>query len=271
MAEKNYYWLKLMKDFFTKPKIKKLRRIAGGDTYTIIYLKMQLLSLDNEAIIRFENIEDTIEEEIALTIDEDVENVTVTLNYLLSQGLIKKISDNEYLLTETVKLIGSETSVAKRVRKYREKQKALQCNVDVTNCNIEIDIEKDKELELDLDKNSVDKDKKDEKDKKEKEETFKSILDEYTKNKELLESLNGFVEMRNKIKGFTIRALKLSLNKLDSLSNNDQEKIKIVDKTVMNGWKTFYELKDEEKPKESKLIQRNFEEEFGEIVDDIDF
>lgn len=152
MAEKNYYWLKLMKDFFTKPKIKKLRRIAGGDTYTIIYLKMQLLSLDNEAIIRFENIEDTIEEEIALTIDEDVENVTVTLNYLLSQGLIEKISDNEYLLTETVKSIGSETSVAKRVRKYREKQKALQCNADVTNCNTEIDIEKDKELELELDK-----------------------------------------------------------------------------------------------------------------------
>lgn len=150
MAEKNYYWLKLMKDFFTKPKIKKLRRIAGGDTYTIIYLKMQLLSLDNEAIIRFENIEDTIEEEISLTIDEDVENVTVTLNYLLSQGLIEKISDNEYLLTETVKLIGSETSVAKRVRKYREKQKALQCNGDVTNGNIEID--KDKELDLELDK-----------------------------------------------------------------------------------------------------------------------
>lgn len=152
MAEKNYYWLKLMKDFFTKPKIKKLRRIAGGDTYTIIYLKMQLLSLDNEAIIRFENIEDTIEEEIALTIDEDIENVTVTLNYLLSQDLIEKISDNEYLLTETVKLIGSETSVAKRVRKYREKQKALHCNADVTNCNTEIDIEKDKELELELDK-----------------------------------------------------------------------------------------------------------------------
>lgn len=152
MAEKNYYWLKLMKDFFTKPKIKKLRRIAGGDTYTIIYLKMQLLSLDNEAIIKFENIEDTIEEEIALTIDEDVENVTVTLNYLLSQGLIEKISNNEYLLTETIKLIGSETSVAKRVRKYREKQKALQCNVDVTNCNIEIDIEKDKELDIEKDK-----------------------------------------------------------------------------------------------------------------------
>lgn len=190
MAEKKYYWLKLMKDFFTKPKIKKLRRIAGGDTYTIIYLKMQLLSLDNEAIIRFENIEDTIEEEIALTIDEDVENVTVTLNYLLSQGLIEKKSDNEYLLTETVKLIGSETSVAKRVRKYREKQKALQCNADVTNCNIEIDIEKDKELELDLDKEKINK--------KDLEKEFEELWYLYPKKQGKKKALDTYIKCRKR-------------------------------------------------------------------------
>ena len=36
---KKYYWLKLKDDFFNSREIKKLRRIAGGDTYTIIYLK----------------------------------------------------------------------------------------------------------------------------------------------------------------------------------------------------------------------------------------
>ena len=36
---KKYYWLKLKEDFFRDKKIKKLRKIAGGDTYTIIYLK----------------------------------------------------------------------------------------------------------------------------------------------------------------------------------------------------------------------------------------
>ena len=41
---KRYYWLKLKDDYLDSPKIKKLRKIAGGDTYTIIYLKMQLLS-----------------------------------------------------------------------------------------------------------------------------------------------------------------------------------------------------------------------------------
>ena len=44
---KRYYWLKLKENFFNQKEVKKLRRVAGGDTYTIIYLKLQLLSLKN--------------------------------------------------------------------------------------------------------------------------------------------------------------------------------------------------------------------------------
>jgi hypothetical protein len=29
---KRYYWLRLKEDFFSQPYIKKLRKIAGGDT-----------------------------------------------------------------------------------------------------------------------------------------------------------------------------------------------------------------------------------------------
>ena len=47
------------------------------------------------------------------------------------------------------------------------------------------------------------------------------------------------------MKGFTTRAFKLALNKLDELSNDDNEKIKIVNQSVMNSWKSFYELKEE--------------------------
>ena len=43
MSNKKYYWLKLKEAYFDNPKIKMLRKIAGGDTFTIIYLKMQLL------------------------------------------------------------------------------------------------------------------------------------------------------------------------------------------------------------------------------------
>ena len=42
---KRYYWLKLKDDFFSSIKIKKLRKTEDGNLLTIIYLKMQLLSV----------------------------------------------------------------------------------------------------------------------------------------------------------------------------------------------------------------------------------
>lgn len=136
MADKRYYWLKLKEDYFNSPKIKKLRKIAGGDTYTIIYLKMQLLSISNNGIIQFEQIEPTIQEELALKLDEDVENVGVTLNYLQTQGLIEVNENNEFLLLEASNCIGSECESAERVRLFRkredEKKKMLQGNGSVT-------------------------------------------------------------------------------------------------------------------------------------------
>ena len=258
---KKYYWLKLMKDFFTQPKIKKLRRIAGGDTYTIIYLKLQLLSIDNNAVLEYQEIENDFIEEMALTIDEDVENVKVTINYLIAQGMLEKVDDHHYILVETLKSIGSETSKAELMRKKRGIEKEIVKNGNnvtkvlptvtnalptcyqsvtdvlptVTNCYTEI--EKEKELEL---KKELESEKK-----KEKRETYVSILDSYTSNETLKSSLNDFIEMRKKMKGFTTRAFKLALNKLDELSNNDNEKIKIVNQSVMNSWKSFYELKEE--------------------------
>ena len=57
MAEsKKYYWLKLPKDFFEDRAIKKLRSIAGGDTYTIIYLKMLLRTLEDDGKFVYEGI-----------------------------------------------------------------------------------------------------------------------------------------------------------------------------------------------------------------------
>jgi predicted phage replisome organizer len=127
--------------------MKKLRRIAGGDTYTIIYLKLQLLSADTEGVLYYEGIENSFYEEIASLLDEDEDNVKVTLQFLQSVGLLEQKSEDEYLLTEVPFLIGSESDSAERVRKHRAKKrelleaqeetKALQCNTRVTECNTE--------------------------------------------------------------------------------------------------------------------------------------
>lgn len=150
---KRYYWLKLKDDYLDSPKIKKLRKIAGGDTYTIIYLKMQLLSVKNQGVIEYEGIEQTFAEELALKLNEDPDNVKVTLSYLASQGLIEESDDSTYLLPEANKSIGSEDQSAERVRAFRKK-KALHCNANVTESNALVtacntDIDRDKEIEKD--------------------------------------------------------------------------------------------------------------------------
>lgn len=157
MAEpKRYFWLKLHKDFFKRKEIKRLRKIAGGDTYTIIYMEMLLRSIIDEGKLFFDGLEDDFASELALDLDEDEENVKITIQYLLKTGLLEIRSDEEYYLPDTKDSTGCETAVAVRVRRHREKQKALQCNTDVTQvkhlCNGELEIELDKEKEIELDK-----------------------------------------------------------------------------------------------------------------------
>ena len=69
-GKKRYYWLKLKEDFFNSKEIKKLRKLAGGDTFTIIYLKMLLISINNDCIISYDGVESSFEEELALQLDE---------------------------------------------------------------------------------------------------------------------------------------------------------------------------------------------------------
>ena len=142
---KKYYWLKLREGFFDTKPLKKLRKIAGGDTYTIIYLKLQLLSLSGEGMLYYEGVEDDFIEELALAIDEDADNVKFTVLFLEKCGLLEHINDNEIMLTAVPYAIGKETDSAQRVREHRErkKQQALQCNSEVTTCNTEIEIEKE--------------------------------------------------------------------------------------------------------------------------------
>ena len=164
---KKYYWLKLKDNFFNQKEVKKLRRIAGGDTYTIIYLKMQLLSIKKDGIIEFEGTEKDLAEQLSYEIDEDLNNIQVTLSFLKVNNLIEEISENNFLLTKVPDCIGKEGASAERVRRHRERkallekekeQKMLQCNGEVTNSNNDViksntEIEKEKEIEIEKDNN----------------------------------------------------------------------------------------------------------------------
>ena len=160
-TDKKFYWLKFQKDFFKSLRIKKLRKLAGGDTFTIIYLKLQLFSLTTEGVLRYNGVFDSFEEEMAEEIEEDADNIKITVQYLISCGLMEQ-NGNEYYLPYVAENTGSECESAKRVRLKREKDKlkALQCNADVTECNggvtdvtlqnVTCNTEKEKEIDIDI-------------------------------------------------------------------------------------------------------------------------
>lgn len=73
---------------------------------------------------------------------------------------------------------------------------------------------------------------------------FDSILDDYTQNQKLRETLSDFIKMRKaKKKPMTDRALSMLLKKLDELSQNEDEKIRILEESILHTWDTVYPLK----------------------------
>ena len=161
MAEaKRYYWLKFKEDFFDSKRIKKLRKMAGGDTYVIIYLKMQLKALKTDGMLEFTGVEQDFADELALDIDESPDDVRVVLTFLLTYGMCECSDNIHYYFPYVIENTGSETASTQRVRDYRERQKALHCNADVTQVkrigNVEKEIEKEIEIESrDREKNNT--------------------------------------------------------------------------------------------------------------------
>ena len=153
---KRFFWLKLKEDFFKQKEIKLLRKIAGGDTHTIIYLKILLLSLKNNGKVYFEGVTDNFFEEIALEIDEDIENVAICMKFLEQKGLLIYDTEDSASLTAIPEMIGSESESARRVRKHRQnkvlQEKTSQCNAEPLQSNKNVTTEKELEKELEIEK-----------------------------------------------------------------------------------------------------------------------
>lgn len=157
-------------------------------------------------------------------------------------GIIQELEENGYLLRNRIYCNGKISEWEYVIFESKENKKLYLENLDIKNEDIENeDIENEdvykytkqsNTKELSTNKSSTKKYK----------ETYVSILDSYTTNEELKESLQSFIEMRKKMKGFTVNAFKLNLKKLDKLAIDDYTKTEIVNQSVMNSWRGFFEL-----------------------------
>lgn len=159
MAEgKKFYWLKLRRDFFKRHDIRIIEEMPNGKDYVLFYLKLLLESIDHEGTLRFSDTIPYNENMLSVVTNTNVDIVRSAMKLFTELNLMEVFDDETIYMAEVNNMIGSESWSAQRVRRFRENQKALQCNTDVTSCNEEIEEEPDLDTDLDLE-TKKDKDK----------------------------------------------------------------------------------------------------------------
>jgi len=82
-----------------------------------------------------------------------------------------------------------------------------------------------------------------------KEKSVDAIFDSI-EDQDIKQALIDFSEMRNKIKKpLTARALNLIIKRLNEITNNKEEQLAIIDKSIVNNWIGVFELNEKEKEK----------------------
>ena len=134
--QKRYYWIKLKTDFFNQETIDFLLSQENGCQYIVLYQMLCLNTANNngematrigEMIVPYD-INKIVRDTKYFTFD----TVAVALELFKKLGLIYQEEGEVLKISNFEDMVGSETSSAKRVREYRERQKALQCNANVT-------------------------------------------------------------------------------------------------------------------------------------------
>lgn len=238
---KKYYYLKLKENFFDSAEIKILESMPNGYKYSNLLLKLYLKSLRYEGMLRLNEYIPYNTEMISAITSIDVDTVRVAFDLLKKLKLIEVLDDGTIFMLEIQNFIGKSSTEADRIRNYRKKVEDTKKLIQGECTNVQQMYDKstpeiEKEIEIEIEKNKKKKKKKSE---------FDDLIENYTENLKLRETLYEFIKMRKTIKSqMTSNALKLMLNKLDKLSEVDDEKIEIINNSIMNCWKGIFPLKN---------------------------
>ena len=155
---KRYYWLKLKENFFEDDTIQWLEEQENGKDYVIFYLKLALKSLDDEGrLVRYvgERLIPYDVKALAKLTNTSADTVAVAMKTFIEIGLVSRLDSGEIYMNQINEMIGTETDVARRVRKHRARKAInsnvskglLQSNTDETKSNTDIEIDIEKEIE----------------------------------------------------------------------------------------------------------------------------
>lgn len=238
-------WIKLSIDMFDNRKIKQIRKLPGGND--IVLLWIMLLNLAGRSnsqgyIFLTENIPYTAET-LAIECDLELTTVKMALELFKKFNMIEVFEDtisimnwSEYQNLDKLESIREYQRIKKR--ESRKKLKLLSQG-HVKDSQSESQGSQTTDIDIDIDKD-IDNNKKGKS-----KTNFDAMINQYTENETLKETLIDFIEMRKSIKSpMTDRALKVLFTSLNKLTDNDEIKIKILEQSILKNWKGVFQLKD---------------------------
>jgi len=248
VADKKYYWLKLKENFFDDDAIQWIEEQPNGSEYALFYLKLCLKSLKGNGLL-IRTVGNMLipysAKKIAELTRTDIDTVRVAMELLKKANLVQILENGEIYLTQLQNMVGSESKWAKYKRKSPELEN-LQSNSKLIPKKLQTEKEiefRERDRARDID---IEKDKEIENKKKKKETGLDILIDYYTSNEELKETLRDFIKMRKSIKKpMTDKAMNLLTGKLDKLGSTDTEKIELLNQSILNSWCSVFPLKKE--------------------------
>ena len=132
-----------------------MRTFKNGDSLVLTYLEMALYSLKSNGVIERGELTQSLADEISIAINEPVVRVKKTIE-MLTKARVAELDGDRLYLTEMMKLMGSESTSAERMRRLRtrksEELPPSQCDTAVTSPvtkSVTTEIELEKETETD--------------------------------------------------------------------------------------------------------------------------
>ena len=252
---KKYYYLKLKENFFESDTMILLEAQKDGYLYSNILLKLYLRSLKNEGRLAFNDLIPYNPEMLATLTRHQVGTVKEALKLFEQLGLIEILDNGAIYMADIQNFIGKSSSEADRQRSYQrriaeEKQSLLPSGEEIrkksckksckkSNRKSTPEIEIESEIESEIEKRDRDRVQR-----KKTPNGAEKIISSYTDNPLLIDAIEAFIDQRKANKSvMTDRALEMLLHKLDTLADNDSEKIQILNEATINGWKSVYPLK----------------------------
>jgi len=259
-------WIKIVVDIFSDDKIMMVESLPDSDTIIVIWFKLLCLAgkSNNGGIFLFHGKIAYTEEMLCAIFRRPLNTIRFALKTFEEYGMIEILDgvitipnwdkhQNESALSE----MREYNRVAKQNEREKRKLLVKGEEKDVNDMSMT-----SQEIPLILDSPSsslnskvLNSESTSTKGKKPKLEpvSFDTVISEFTDNPALIETIQAYIEMRKAIKKETTdRVLHIVFNAIEPF--DDEEKIRIINKSIVGRWPGVYPDSNQAKPSYSKPI-----------------